>query len=782
MNSKILIAFVLSLTVVSVAPAAETPKGDFCVAPAGNDAHPGTADRPFATLARARDAVRELKKGGQQKNITVLIRGGTYRLKEPLVFGPEDSGTPQGRVIYAAAAGETPVLTGGQPIAGWRKLTEDVPGIPPEAKGKLWVADVPKGWRFHYLFVDGARQQRAIRPNTDDWGAWPKIVGAGQREPGGQRITFPAGALAGVPTNGDAEMCFIPTWRWMNEIPVLRDVDAAQNTARRCSKNVTYAGKSGDPFRLENVLPALDQPGEWCVDSAAGRAYYWPPKEDMTGVTVEAPALCNLVRFQGKEEDGPWVHHIEMRGLTFRCSDRLPEDEWPDAWLKRFENPDAMVFLQGVEDCVLEGNRFLDAGTYAVALDHHAQRCRVVGNEMANLGCGGVQLYGYGPGGPAANRENVVSRNYIHHIGLAPYWHSSAITLYGSETNRIDFNYIHDVPYCGVVIAGAYSDDLNKASRTECDSFGRRGAGGAGYNIRWAGLPEGSRERYEADKGTFTRQSVKPLQRSGDNRVERNIIVDVMQKLHDGGALYCWSCGLNNIWRRNVVHNTRDTHQFYVLYMDDEVDGALVEGNVVWVPHGRVHNKGGNTWRLNEVSSQRTTAYDRVLKEILQAVKKQGGWTGTPKPLDVREVVEPKPVPVPDGWIPAKAAYELGGVQLDDQGNIGWCDGGDYVAFGPYEFGEGKLGALELMVGVDPKYANQKMDVRLDDALDGPSIGTMVFQSTGGFQEFKSQRIELTGLKGTHMVFFVFEGKQGICSIQKIRFAASATQQTGKAE
>ncbi|HUT59930.1 MAG TPA: hypothetical protein VNA25_18965 [Phycisphaerae bacterium] len=121
MNSKILIAFVLSLTVVSVAPAAETPKGDFCVAPAGNDAHPGTADRPFATLARARDAVRELKKGGQQKNITVLIRGGTYRLKEPLVFGPEDSGTPQGRVIYAAAAGETPVLTGGggrSPVGG----------------------------------------------------------------------------------------------------------------------------------------------------------------------------------------------------------------------------------------------------------------------------------------------------------------------------------------------------------------------------------------------------------------------------------------------------------------------------------------------------------------------------------------------------------------------------------------------------------------------------------------------------------------------------------------
>ena len=32
---------------------------DFYVAPDGDDANPGTAEKPFATLARARNAVRE---------------------------------------------------------------------------------------------------------------------------------------------------------------------------------------------------------------------------------------------------------------------------------------------------------------------------------------------------------------------------------------------------------------------------------------------------------------------------------------------------------------------------------------------------------------------------------------------------------------------------------------------------------------------------------------------------------------------------------------------------
>ena len=58
----------------------ELGRADFFVAPNGRDDNPGTRKQPFATLARARDAVRRLKAdGGLKAGATVLVRGGTYR-------------------------------------------------------------------------------------------------------------------------------------------------------------------------------------------------------------------------------------------------------------------------------------------------------------------------------------------------------------------------------------------------------------------------------------------------------------------------------------------------------------------------------------------------------------------------------------------------------------------------------------------------------------------------------------------------------------------------------
>ena len=49
--------------------------------------------------------------------MTVWLRGGTYYQKETLVFGPQDSGTEDCPITYAAYPGETPVICGGREIA-----------------------------------------------------------------------------------------------------------------------------------------------------------------------------------------------------------------------------------------------------------------------------------------------------------------------------------------------------------------------------------------------------------------------------------------------------------------------------------------------------------------------------------------------------------------------------------------------------------------------------------------------------------------------------------------
>ena len=49
------------LTALLLALPAWLHAAEFHVAPTGNDANPGTMEKPFATLERARDAARKLK-------------------------------------------------------------------------------------------------------------------------------------------------------------------------------------------------------------------------------------------------------------------------------------------------------------------------------------------------------------------------------------------------------------------------------------------------------------------------------------------------------------------------------------------------------------------------------------------------------------------------------------------------------------------------------------------------------------------------------------------------
>lgn len=132
----------------------------FVVAPSGSDAAPGTAERPFASLQRAQEAVRELTRAGLRGPVTVRLASGVYELSEPLTFGPEDGGTAEVAVTYAAATGARPVLSGGRRITGWRR-----------GEDGIWttrVQGVREGtWYFRQLWVNGRRAVRARRPNAD---------------------------------------------------------------------------------------------------------------------------------------------------------------------------------------------------------------------------------------------------------------------------------------------------------------------------------------------------------------------------------------------------------------------------------------------------------------------------------------------------------------------------------------------------------------------------------------------------------------------------------------
>ena len=106
----------------------------FHVAPGGNgswsgrlaEPNPAGTDGPLASIDLAQRAIRDLRKEGKVPGpVTVLIRG-SHQLASPIVFTPEDSGTPQCPITYEAFAGEQPVLYGAQTITGWQPYQGEI--------------------------------------------------------------------------------------------------------------------------------------------------------------------------------------------------------------------------------------------------------------------------------------------------------------------------------------------------------------------------------------------------------------------------------------------------------------------------------------------------------------------------------------------------------------------------------------------------------------------------------------------------------------------------------
>ncbi|HEY3282287.1 MAG TPA: hypothetical protein VGN26_08450, partial [Armatimonadota bacterium] len=115
------------------------------VSPKGSDANPGTLARPFATLERARDAARALRKQGPLPGgVVIEVRGGLYELPRPLELNEEDSGTASAPVTWRARAGEQVRLVGGRFVKGWRPVTdpEVLERMDPSARGHVWQADL----------------------------------------------------------------------------------------------------------------------------------------------------------------------------------------------------------------------------------------------------------------------------------------------------------------------------------------------------------------------------------------------------------------------------------------------------------------------------------------------------------------------------------------------------------------------------------------------------------------------------------------------------------------
>ncbi|PIY37317.1 MAG: hypothetical protein COZ06_33160 [Armatimonadetes bacterium CG_4_10_14_3_um_filter_66_18] len=590
---------------------------DLLVSPAGDDANPGTKDRPFATLTHARDAARELRRANPAEPVAVLLRGGTYRLVDTVVFGIEDGG-----VAYAAFPGERPVVSGGVPVTKWTKADRALAGLPEAARGDVWVADVSfvrdlkanqapaatvatqfdRGWRFFTLYEGGRRLPRARGKGFNQTQAIVRGTPDDRRT-----VHFPEGALRNWPDLQEAELAIIPSYYWISNILPLASVDEANAVAMTTVPGTYSLGKNGLTDRptafVENVLEVLDQPGEWVLDAENAKLYLWPEGDRPSDETI-VPVLTELIRVEGKiDYAGPTdtpVKDLSFRGLTFTQGDRLSwhggtgwglQHDW-----ERFDSPTALLRLRGAENCVVEDCHFVNSGHTGIRLDLHCRKNRLVGNHLEHLGGVGILLCGYGPGTKDVNRENEVSNNYLHDTGEL-YWGSPALFVWQSGENRIAHNHTHHIPYTGLCVTGRISWDP-------------KGAGECSRTVRWTetgldpakGMPRLSWQ--EREKWLHGRNNV----------VERNDIHNAMQVTGDGNCIYVSGAGGGNVIRENYCHDCDGKYMNAVLRNDDDQNGTLFEGNLLARTRGAAEgiiSKGDNDLVNNFVVDLRPDARQR---------------------------------------------------------------------------------------------------------------------------------------------------------------------------
>ena len=399
------------------------------VAPDGNNAWSGRlaapnaarTDGPLATICQARDQLRKLKAtGGFQQPVRVQIHGGTYRLSEPITFAPEDSGSETAPITYAAAPGQRPILSGGVPVAGWKKQ----PG------GPIWAAIVPGvkegAWHPRSLFVNGRRATPARTPNE---GRVYQMAGpleaikdraAARRDPE-TRLGFRFEDEELKRWAGLDDAVVVVYHAWTTSRHLIESLDAARHEVRFRNPSVWPMGWWGkERFYVENVREALDAPGEFYLDRKTGLLSYYPrPGEDMTKAEAIVPRLEELLRLEGEPAAGKLVERLGFEGLSFQYTDwDMPKTGRVDGQAMAFLKK-ATVFARGARYCTFQRCEIARTGGYGLWLERGAKQNRVVECRLHDLGAGGVRLGETSlPDNPQEQAErNEVYNCFIHDGG-----------------------------------------------------------------------------------------------------------------------------------------------------------------------------------------------------------------------------------------------------------------------------------------------------------------------------------------------------------------------------
>ena len=371
----------------------------------------GTINAPFNSIQSAQKAVAGIN-SNMSEDIVVFLHGGTYRLSTPIVFKEEDSGTNGYNIIYKAYNNETPVISGGLQVTGWKK-----------ADGNIYKAKLERESKLRTLFVNGKRMRMA---GTDipvnglgDWGTFHISGNEGWAFGSGTAIDgikFKAKDVGIYKNPGDIELVQFNIWT--EKILCVREMERINDTTviklqqpyGAIATSMAWAGRINylKSFVIRNAMELLDSPGEFYFNRQTKTIYYYSNDEDMSTVEVIAPVSDGLIQIKGTSRASR-VKNIRFEGITFsydhwglmEVSDSygfagiqclglatkyIPDGNWHPSEYNSTDVPRGTIQIQNAENITFKRNKFEGlSSAIAINLVNDVQNSTVIGNYFNDL-------------------------------------------------------------------------------------------------------------------------------------------------------------------------------------------------------------------------------------------------------------------------------------------------------------------------------------------------------------------------------------------------------------